>query len=155
MREGDVALRVRIFFPVLDTREGNPQLVARLDNSFREFGGDMVRVTGLGEWLVMGDNPTAPTYEPAVRLAARRGWLYQQHTLGLPSHKDHVAVWERANAQFPIASLHWSLGHANSIDLSRNGQSSQGPGGGGRRRMDGCIWRRLPRRLKPARLSGC
>jgi predicted amidohydrolase YtcJ len=117
VREGQVTLRIRLFFPALDTREGNPQLVARLDNSFREFGGDTVRVTGLGEWLVNGDSPNAPIYEPAVRLAARRGWLYQQHTLGLPSHKEHVAVWERANAEFPIANLHWSLGHANSIDL--------------------------------------
>jgi predicted amidohydrolase YtcJ len=116
-REGPLTVRVRIFFPALDTKEGNPQLVARLDHAFRDFGGDDLRVTGLGEWLVSGDSPTSPIYEPAARLAAQRGWLYQQHSLGLPSHVNHVAAWERVNAQFPIADLHWSLGHANNIDL--------------------------------------
>jgi predicted amidohydrolase YtcJ len=116
-RQDQVPMRIRIFFPAQDTQQGNPQLMGRLNNSFREFGGDMVRIVGLGEWLVSGDDPLSPVYEPAVRMAASRGWLYQQHTLGLTSHHNHTAVWERVNLDTPIRDLHWSLAHANNIDL--------------------------------------
>jgi predicted amidohydrolase YtcJ len=117
LRKDEVTMRIRIFFPTLDTQLGNPSLVARLGNTFREFGNDTVRIVGLGEWLVSGDSPTAAWYEPAARMLAARGWLYQQHTLGLTSHRNHTAAWERVNADIPIAPMHWSLAHANNIDL--------------------------------------
>lgn len=116
-RQDQVPMRIRIFFPAQDTQQGNPQLMGRLNNAFREFGGDHVRIVGLGEWLVSGDDPLSPVYEPGVRMAASRGWLYQQHTLGLTSHRNHTAVWERVNLDIPIRDLHWSLAHANNIDL--------------------------------------
>lgn len=118
LRNGEVTMRLRLFFPTLDTQLGNPILVARLGNTFREFGEDMVRIVGLGEWLVSGDSPTAAWYEPGARMLAARGWLYQQHTLGLASHQNHTAAWERVNAETPIAPLHWSLAHANNIDFA-------------------------------------
>lgn len=116
-RNDEVTIRIRLFFPTLDTQVGNPILNARISNAFAEYGGDIVRSVGLGEWLVSGDSPTAAWYEPGARMLAARGWLYQQHTLGLNSHRNHTAAWERVNADIPLAPLHWSLAHANNIDL--------------------------------------
>jgi predicted amidohydrolase YtcJ len=124
LRNDEVTLRLRLFFPALDNQIGNPKLVNRLSGTFREYGNDTIRIVGVGEWIVSADGsagsdiPTAPQYEPGARLLASRGWLYQQHTLGLTSHQNHTTAWEHVNADIPIASLHWSLAHANNIDFA-------------------------------------
>jgi len=60
-------------------------------------------------------NTLGMAYAAAVRKAAERGWIYQQHTLS--SAEDNVAItaWEQLNADIPIASLRWSVAHALTI----------------------------------------
>jgi predicted amidohydrolase YtcJ len=118
-RNGDMKVRIRIFFLSMDTAAAIPILTRRVENAFREYGNDWLRIAGLGEfitnWPLFGAVVPPSNYPAAVRKAAERGWIYQQHTL--TSAEDSVAIdeWERINATVPIASLHWSVAHALTI----------------------------------------
>jgi predicted amidohydrolase YtcJ len=95
-----------------------PILQRRIDNSFREFGNDWLKAVGLGEfitnWPLFG-GPAPSNYPAAVRKAAERGWIYQQHTLSSAEDNVAIAAWEQLNTQVPIAPLHWSIAHAVTI----------------------------------------
>lgn len=118
-RSGDMKVRVRIFFLSMDNAAAIPILTRRVENAFRDFGNDWLRIGGLGEfitnWPLFGQVVPPANYPAAVRKAAERGWTYQQHTLS--SAEDSVAIdaWENINASVPIAPLHWSIAHALTI----------------------------------------
>jgi predicted amidohydrolase YtcJ len=118
-RSGDMKVRVRIFFLSMDNAAAIPILTRRVENAFRDFGNDWLRIGGLGEfitnWPLFGQVVPPANYPAAVRKAAERGWTYQQHTLS--SAEDSVAIdaWENINATVPIAPLHWSIAHALTI----------------------------------------
>ncbi|HEY2190342.1 MAG TPA: amidohydrolase family protein [Caldimonas sp.] len=118
-RNGLMKVRVRVFFLSMDTAAAIPILTRRVENAFREFGNDWLRIAGLGEfitnWPLFGQVVPPSNYPAAVKTAAERGWIYQQHTLS--SAEDNVAIseWERINATVPIAPLHWSVAHALTI----------------------------------------
>ena len=120
MREGRVPLRIRLFLPIMETEPSLPILRGRLDNAFRDFGNDMVKVIGFGEWLAdrkfQTMSPLPEFYENAAKLAAKRGWTYQQHVINLREIKAHLDVWERVNKETPIAPLRWSLMHLYQMD---------------------------------------
>jgi predicted amidohydrolase YtcJ len=120
-REGRLPVRLRVFFLSMDTQPENPLLTNRVLNAFREFGGDMMKIAGLGEfittWPLFGPVVEPPNYAAAVRMAAERGWIYQQHTLSLAEDQFTTFAWERLNSEIPIADLHWSIAHALTIDL--------------------------------------
>lgn len=120
MREGKVPLRIRLFLPIMETEPELPLLKGRLDNALRDFGNDMVRVVGFGEWLVdrkfQTMNPLPEFYERGAKLAAKRGRTYQQHVINLREIRAHLDVWERVNAETPIAPLRWSLMHLYGMD---------------------------------------
>ena len=132
-RAGDMTARVRIFFLSMDNAQATPILSRRLNNAFREFGGDWLRIAGLGEfitnWPLFGAVVPPSNYPAAVRKAAERGWIYSQHTL--TSAEDNVAIsaWETLNATVPIAPLHWSVAHALTI-TPENVQRLKALGGG-------------------------
>lgn len=114
-REGAMKARVRVFFLSMDNAEATPILSRRLQNAFRESGDDWLRTAGLGEfitnWPLFGTVSTPANYPAAVKKAAERGWIYQQHSL--TSAEDNLAIteWERLNQSVPIAPLNWSLAH--------------------------------------------
>jgi len=118
-REGAMKARVRVFFLSMDNAQAVPILTRRIENAFREFGDDWLRIAGLGEfitnWPLFGTVTAPSNYPAAVRKAAERGWIYQQHTL--TSAEDDVAIseWERINQTVPIAPLNWSIAHAVTI----------------------------------------
>ncbi|MBV9890542.1 MAG: amidohydrolase family protein, partial [Rhizobacter sp.] len=118
-RQGQMKTRVRVFFLSMDTQPDNPILARRVENAFREFGNDWLKIAGLGEfitnWPLFGQVVPPSNYAAAVHTAAQRGWIYQQHTLS--SAEDNVAIsaWEQLNTQIPIAPLHWSVAHALTI----------------------------------------
>ncbi len=119
-REGRLPVRLRVFFLSMDTQLENPLLTNRVLNAFREFGGDMMKIVGLGEfittWPLFGPVVEPPNYAAAIRTAAERGWIYQQHTLSLAEDQFTTSAWERLNNDIPIADLHWSIAHAVTID---------------------------------------
>ena len=132
-RAGLMKARVRVFFLSMDNAQATPILSRRLNNAFREFGDDWMRIAGLGEfitnWPLFGAVTPPSNYPAAVRKAAERGWIYSQHTLS--SAEDNVAIsaWEALNATVPIAPLHWSVAHALTI-TPQNVQRLKALGGG-------------------------
>ncbi|MDE0531203.1 MAG: amidohydrolase family protein [Albidovulum sp.] len=120
MREDRLRMRIRIFLPVLDTSAALPDLTARLDNTFNEFGNDFVRIAGIGEWLIPAKlqrrQPLPDFYAASVRAVAERGWVYRQHLITLAEQKEHLRVWEKVNKSVKIAGLHWSMDHCYGMD---------------------------------------
>jgi hypothetical protein len=118
-KEGKMNHRLRIFFLSQDTRPDVPLLKQRLLNMFPDFGDDMLKVSGIGEfaaaWNFRG-GATPSNYETALQLVAKYGWAFQQHTLSLNEDKFTTATFEKVNAVTPIANLHWAIGHVPKID---------------------------------------
>ncbi len=115
--------RVRLFIISMDKSKALPILKARLLNVFPNFGDDMLRVSGIGEfatpWIFAynwkaGQHPD--NYEAALQMVAKHGWSYQQHTLSLAEVQFTARTYEKVNAVTPIAGLHWSIAHVPSID---------------------------------------
>src|SRR5215472_1048520 len=122
-RDGKVQMpvRVRVFFLSMDTRPDIPMLRQRLLNNFKEFGDDMLRLSGVGEfatsWPLFGNAP--PTnYQTALEFIAKQGWAFQQHSLSPAEDKLTIDTFEAVNKTMPIADLHWSIAHAPRIDAA-------------------------------------
>ncbi len=132
-RNGLMKVRVRVFFLSMDNALAIPILTRRVENAFREFGNDWLKIAGLGEfitnWPLFGQVVPPANYPAAVKKAAERGWIYSQHTLS--SAEDGVAIgaWETINQTIPIAPLHWSVAHALTITPA-NIQRLKAIGGG-------------------------
>jgi predicted amidohydrolase YtcJ len=113
--------RVRLFQISMDKTMALPLLTERLLNVFPDFGDDMLRVSGIGEFaspwfsnFAGGQHPD--NYETALQLVAKHGWTYQQHTLSLAEVQFTAQTYEKVNAVTPVADLHWSIAHVPSID---------------------------------------
>lgn len=113
--------RVRLFMISMDQSMALPILTERLLNVFPDFGDNMLRVSGIGEFaspwfsnFAGGQHPA--NYEAALELVAKHGWTYQQHTLSLAEVQFTAQTYEKVNETTPIANLHWSIAHVPSID---------------------------------------
>jgi hypothetical protein len=116
-REGKLTHRLRIFFLTQDTRPDVPILRERLNNAFLDFGDDMMKTSGIGEFGgVEFSSGTARRYE-RPQLIAQKGWAFQQHTLSLNEDKFTTDTFEKVNQVTPIANLRWSIAHAPQIDV--------------------------------------
>jgi predicted amidohydrolase YtcJ len=117
-RQGLMKVRIRVNYLSMDNALTLPILQRRIDNAFREYGDDWLRSAGLGEfitnWPLFG-GPSPANYPAAVKKAAERGWIYQQHTLSTTEDNIAITAWEQLNAEVPIAPLHWSIAHAVTI----------------------------------------
>jgi len=82
-----MAARLRVFFLSMDTQPTIPLLSERLHNPLDGVGGDMLRISGIGEfatvWPLFGKVTPPPNYEAALRAVAKAGWPFQQHSLSL------------------------------------------------------------------------
>ena len=84
------------------------------------FGDDMLRFNGLGERVTVAmnnnDRPTEAQkthYYEIARWAAGRGMTITMHWNSDASVGELLTIWERVNAQVPIAPLRWSIAHLN------------------------------------------
>jgi predicted amidohydrolase YtcJ len=121
-REGKMRMRLRIFFYMQDLHADLPFLKQRLDNQFRDFGDDWIKVSGIGERIYSGAfpftaNASPEIYEDAARLIAQKGWPHDEHAAGLADEKAFTSVWEKINQETPLAPLRWCLAHVPGIDL--------------------------------------
>jgi hypothetical protein len=121
-REGKMLMRLRIFFYMQDLTPELPFLKARINNQFRDFGDDWLKVSGMGERISGGPFPLTPNsspevYQRAARLVAQNGWAYDQHGAGIEDEKKFADVWEEINKEIPLAPLRWCLAHVPGIDL--------------------------------------
>ena len=121
-RERKMAVRVRLFFLSMDTQPDVPLLKERLLNTLRDFGDDMLRLSGIGEfatnWPLFGQVNPPPNYEAALKLIAQHGWPFQQHSLSLAEDQLTASAFEAVNRVTPIASLRWSVAHVPRIDAA-------------------------------------
>jgi len=110
VREESLQVRSRLFFA--EQTDVN-QLQAILDTRFREFGSDMCKVAGIGEWA-----PRGASYQESLKRMAARGWIYHQHLISADEIQAHLDNFERFEMQNPgvsLGKLHWNLGHVGDI----------------------------------------
>jgi hypothetical protein len=115
-----MSMRLRVFYLTMDKENSIPLLTERVLNSFPEFGDDMMRVSGIGEfatnWPLFGTVTPPPNYKIALDFVAKHGLAFQQHSLSPAEDQLTVSTFEAVNATTPIAPLHWSIAHAPRID---------------------------------------
>jgi predicted amidohydrolase YtcJ len=120
--EGKVSVRVRIFFLSMDQNPDVPMTTQRVLNAFSNFGDDLVRSSGIGEFVTnwqLFPGSTLPTnYLNALNIVAQRGWAFQQHSLSLLEDQFTAGAFETVNKTTPIADLRWSIAHVPQIDLT-------------------------------------
>jgi predicted amidohydrolase YtcJ len=82
------------------------------------FGDDMLKFNGFGERVTWGmnnnDHPTADDqekYYQIVRWAAQKGMPVTMHWPKNETADTLLSIYERVNAEFPIANLRWSVAH--------------------------------------------
>jgi predicted amidohydrolase YtcJ len=120
--EGKVSVRVRIFFLSMDNKPDVPLTTQRVLNAFSNFGDDMVRTSGIGEFatswpqLFNPTNPPPTNFQAALTIVAQRGWAFQQHSLSNMEDVFITGTFETVNNTIPIADLRWSIAHVPLID---------------------------------------
>jgi predicted amidohydrolase YtcJ len=130
--EGKVFNRIWINFLHMEETAGTPQLEARLLNSWNDFGDDLVRVLGIGEFTA--GNPFVPgsqVWFNGTRLVALARWRNENHSLGfpvggIPDWKVIIDGWQSVHNEIAqdkslglpdgIKNLRWVLAHVPFID---------------------------------------
>jgi predicted amidohydrolase YtcJ len=130
--EGKVFNRIWINFLHMEENADTPELRARLFNAWNDFGDDLVRVLGIGEFTAGNPFiPGSPTWLNGTRQVAMARWRNENHSLnfpvaGVPDWKIIIDGWQSvhnaivadASLGLPdgIASLRWVLAHVPVID---------------------------------------
>jgi hypothetical protein len=101
----DEGARARLL-PEHGQRLAIPILTRRVENAFREFGNDWLKIAGLGEfitnWPLFGQVRAAANYRRRCRRRRARLDL-SQHTLSAAEDNVAISAWEHINATMPIA----------------------------------------------------
>ncbi len=127
--EGKIFNRIWINFLHMESDPATPELNARLLNVFNDFGDDMVRVLGIGEFTGGGLFPTGDAWRNGTRLVAMARWRNENHSLGfnvggVPDWKIIIDGWQSVHDEVRampglsdgITSLRWVLAHVPFID---------------------------------------
>jgi predicted amidohydrolase YtcJ len=119
VRENTHKVRTRIYFPGLDEDADLTQLMGYLDNKWPNYGPEIARVVGIGEWSVgrglFNEQPLSDAARLAQRRIAERGWTYHQHIHSPAEIDAHLDVWEDLSEEFDIAEMRWTPGHLSGI----------------------------------------
>jgi hypothetical protein len=128
--EGKISNRIWINFLHMEEDMNTPELRARLLNVFNDFGDDMVRILGIGEFTA-GNLFFAgsPVWLNGTRLVAQARWRNENHTLGfviggIPDWKLIIDGWQTVHNEVSampglsdgITNLRWVLAHVPFID---------------------------------------
>ena len=124
-RQGTAFVRLLInflhhqgFIPALGGLDKQlPELRERLKNQFPDFGDDMVRTRGIGEWGAPFATPSNPdayaVWLEAQRLVAEAGWHNENAQATTAGIEQVVTAWEAMDAEYGIKDLRWGLQHAD------------------------------------------
>jgi hypothetical protein len=116
--EGRLLNRIRINFLHMEDDPATPQLQARLDNVFPDFGDTMLRTTGIGEFTAGSSPVIFGATEPwlnGTRRVAEAGWRNENHSLFGNDYQVIIDGWEQVHNEIGgdgIANLGWVLAHA-------------------------------------------
>lgn len=121
-REGALINRVRINFLHMEDDPETPHLQARLLNVFPNYGHDMLKIVGIGEFTAGSSAIITQASEPwlnGTRRVAEAGWRNENHSLTQTDFKTIVDGWQQVHESLPapgISNLRWVLAHAPFID---------------------------------------
>ncbi len=119
VRKNSHKVRTRIYFPGLDEDAELTQLMGYLNNKWPDYGPDMAKIVGIGEWSVgrslFNEQPLGDAARLAQRRIAERGWTYHQHIHSPAEIDAHLDVWEELAEEFDIAGMRWTPGHLSGI----------------------------------------
>src|SRR6267378_16134 len=130
--EGKLTNRIWINFLHLEGNPETPELQARLLNSWDDFGNNMLRVLGIGEFTGGASFliPGSTAWQNGTRLVALAGWRNENHSLNFPVPGDGRADWKviidgwqavhdavvKDGNPDGITKLRWVLAHVPFID---------------------------------------
>ena len=116
--EGALINRIRLNLLHMETDAATPELAARLLNVFPNFGDDMLKVVGIGEFTA-GASPiigeATEVWQNGTRLVAEAGWRNENHSLTPTDFAVIIDGWQRINDALPapgIRESRWVLAHA-------------------------------------------
>ena len=82
------------------------------------FGDEMLKFNGIGERITWGmnniDHPTVENqekYYQILRWAAQKRMAVTMHWPNDASVDTLLSIYERVNAEYPVADLRWSIAH--------------------------------------------
>lgn len=120
-QEGKLRNRVWINFLHLEMDPGTPELRARLLNVFNDFGDDMARVLGIGEFTAgpFVGYPGTPQWINGTRMVAAAGWRNENHSLNIANDWAQIIDgWQAVHDEMVAAGnpdgikkLRWVLAH--------------------------------------------
>ncbi|KAJ7919104.1 hypothetical protein B0H13DRAFT_1990443, partial [Mycena leptocephala] len=108
--DGDATFRLRINFLTMDATADTPTLTARLQNTFRFFGNDMVRTGSMGEFVTV-DYSGGPVFDEAIRKVREAGWRLEVHSITDSDFKTQVEAFEKLDAEMSIKGMRWVIAH--------------------------------------------
>ena len=109
--EGRLPARLRINFLHQDTAPELPTLSERLRNSFNNYGDDMVRTVGIGEFIAGGLAATPAILAEGAKRIAKAGWRAEVHSLSQTDFQMEIQAYEEAHKETPITDLRWVVAH--------------------------------------------
>jgi predicted amidohydrolase YtcJ len=122
--EGKLTNRIWLNFLHLETDPQTPELQARLNNTFNDFGDRMLRILGIGEFTAGPFNlPGSPAWQNGTRLVAKAGWRNENHSLSATDFKLIIDNWKIIHDELVasgnadgISKLRWVVAHVPFID---------------------------------------
>lgn len=128
---GDMPVRVRLLLSNNWARTGEEMKLTKtyVRHQFPGFGDPMLKVVGIGEKLTGeysdGEGLTDHVIDPAgsekllqiSRFLAERGWPVHLHAIRRATVSSVLDVWEKVDAELPLAERRFALAHADAISL--------------------------------------
>jgi predicted amidohydrolase YtcJ len=115
--EGALINRIRLNFLHMETDAATPELAARLANVFPNFGDDVLKVVGIGEFTA-GASPiigeATEVWQNGTRLVAAAGWRNENHSLTPTDFPVIIDGWQGIHDALPapgIRDSRWVLAH--------------------------------------------
>ena len=116
--EGALINRIRLNFLHMETDSETPELRARLLNVFPNFGDELLRIVGIGEFTA-GASPmiteATEVWRNGTRRVAEAGWRNENHSLTQQDFRVIIDGWQQIHDAMPepgITELRWVLAHA-------------------------------------------
>ncbi|HMB74354.1 MAG TPA: amidohydrolase family protein, partial [Gammaproteobacteria bacterium] len=116
--EGALINRIRLNFLHMETDPATPELRARLLNVFPDYGDDLLKIVGIGEFTA-GASPmiteATDVWLNGTQAVAQAGWRNENHSLTQGDYRVIIDGWEQVHSALPspgIRDLRWVLAHA-------------------------------------------
>src|SRR6185436_5670959 len=120
--ENALLARIRINFLHMETDVATPELAARLNNVFPHFGGDLLKIVGIGEFTA-GASPiiaqASDVWRAGTQRVAEAHWRNENHSLTPADYKVIIDEWTRINAAMPAPGItqdRWVVAHVPFIN---------------------------------------